>query len=211
MNPNQPQDQQGFNGDQINLNINNLQAIPMTPDIMNMISILQQAQQGAKLVDTLNRGSWTQQEDDLLVAAVSQLGIKKWTDIANYVHTRTSKQCRERWHNRLNPEIKHEPFENWEDQLIVEKQKEFGNRWSVIAKYLPGRSTNAIKNRWYSGLKSQRDPVAHFDIEGMTNGILAPNPTTDANKGNFSLPELVGGNSTKSVFMENLDHQNTDL
>jgi hypothetical protein len=73
------------------------------------------------------------------------------------VPTRTAKQCRERWFNRLCPEIKHEPFAAWEDTFIVEKQKELGNRWSVIARMLPGRSTNAVKNRWYSGLKATHD------------------------------------------------------
>lgn len=100
------------------------------------------------------RGSWSQQEDELLKAAVSQLGTKKWCDIARFVPTRTAKQCRERWFNRLDPELKHGPFEQWEDKIIIDKQKEIGNRWSVIAQLLPGRSCGQIKNRWYSSLKS---------------------------------------------------------
>ena len=116
------------------------------------------------------RGSWTQQEDEQLIAAVQQLGPKKWIDIAKFVPTRTSKQCRERWHHRLDPQIKHEPFEAWEDQLIIEKQREIGNRWAVIAHQLPGRSASAIKNRWYSGLKSQHPTHAQMDI---TMGMVA--------------------------------------
>ncbi|OHT07562.1 Myb-like DNA-binding domain containing protein [Tritrichomonas foetus] len=103
------------------------------------------------------RGSWSQQEDDLLKNAISQLGTKKWSDIARFVPTRTSKQCRERWFNRLSPQLKHGPFEEWEDKIIIEKQKEVGNRWSVIAQSLPGRSSGAVKNRWHSGLKNQAE------------------------------------------------------
>ena len=110
------------------------------------------------------RGSWTQQEDEQLIQAVNQFGPKKWIEIAKFVPTRTSKQCRERWHHRLDPEIKHEPFEPWEDQIILDKQREIGNRWSLIAHQLPGRSASAVKNRWYSGLKSQHPTHAQMEI-----------------------------------------------
>jgi hypothetical protein len=99
------------------------------------------------------RGSWSQQEDDLLVHAVNQIGTARWVDVAKFVPSRTSKQCRERWHNRLSPALKKEPFEPWEDQIILQKQKQLGNRWSAIALSLPGRSPGAVKNRWYAGLK----------------------------------------------------------
>ncbi|EAY13224.1 Myb-like DNA-binding domain containing protein [Trichomonas vaginalis G3] len=121
-------------------------------------------QNGSQPNEFTARGSWTQQEDEQLIAAVQQLGPKKWIDIAKFVPTRTSKQCRERWHHRLDPSIKHEPFEPWEDRLIIEKQREIGNRWAVIAHQLPGRSASAIKNRWYSGLKSQHPTHAQMDL-----------------------------------------------
>ena len=102
-----------------------------------------------------NKGTWTQFEDEQLISAVSKFGAKKWIDISKLVPTRTSKQCRERWHHRLDPIIKHEPFEPWEDTIILEKQKEIGNKWSIISQKLPGRSASSVKNRWYSCLKNQ--------------------------------------------------------
>lgn len=101
-----------------------------------------------------SRGAWTQQEDEMLKSAIAHLGAKKWQDICKFVPTRTSKQCRERWFNCLDPNIKHGAFEPWEDQIIIEKQKELGNHWSAIARCLPGRSPGSVKNRWYSGLRS---------------------------------------------------------
>ncbi|KAH0793284.1 Myb-like DNA-binding domain containing protein [Histomonas meleagridis] len=101
-------------------------------------------------------GSWSQQEDELLKSAIAQVGTKKWSNVAKFIPTRTSKQCRERWSNRLDPALKHSPYEPWEDQIIIEKQKEFGNRWTIIAELLPGRSPGSVKNRWYSGLKVSR-------------------------------------------------------
>jgi len=117
--------------------------------------------------DFTARGSWTQIEDEQLINAVNQLGPRKWIDIAKFVPTRTSKQCRERWHHRLDPSIKHDPFEPWEDQIIIEKQREIGNKWAVIAQQLPGRSPSSIKNRWYSGLRSQHPTHAQMDMTGI--------------------------------------------
>jgi hypothetical protein len=170
--------------------------LQITPELLTLILQMQaSAAMPPTPFESTNRGSWNQAEDELLVTAVAQLGARKWTDVAKCVPTRTSKQCRERWFNRLCPDVKHEPFESWEDDIIIGKQKEFGNRWSVIARYLPGRSANSIKNRWYSGLKTQHDHVAHLrmglgfeqsnvadliqptrDI-GMHNDYPGPNPS----------------------------------
>ena len=136
------------------------------------------ATKGSQPNEFTARGSWTQQEDEQLKQAVSQLGAKKWIDIAKFVPTRTSKQCRERWHHRLDPQIKHEPFEPWEDQVIIEKQREIGNRWAVIAHQLPGRSASAVKNRWYSGLKSQHPTHAQMEISlGLPTQVDLQNPS----------------------------------
>ena len=151
---------------------NNQIPIPTEPDVMNQIvnhitpfidnpqlpvilqALLHVGNDPKPHSPLPNRGSWTQQEDEYLKNAISQVGTKKWSDVARFVPSRTSKQCRERWNNRLNPELKHGPFEQWEDQIIIEKQREIGNRWSCIAQSLPGRSPGTVKNRWYSGLKN---------------------------------------------------------
>ena len=120
-------------------------------DLVNFLLKIQSSNENS----VISRGTWSQQEDEMLISAVSQLGPKKWTDIAKFVPTRTSKQCRERWENRLKPGIRRDLFEPWEDQIIIQTQREIGNRWSLIAKKLPGRSSSAVKNRWYSGLRNQ--------------------------------------------------------
>ncbi|KAH0788716.1 Myb-like DNA-binding domain containing protein [Histomonas meleagridis] len=130
----------------------------------DLINFLMRIQQSPKDNSMITRGTWNQQEDEMLTTAVNQLGPKKWTDIAKFVPTRTPKQCRERWFQRLQPGIRHDPFEPWEDQVIIQSQKELGNRWSLIAQKLQGRSPSSIKNRWYSGLRNQTQARAQLEM-----------------------------------------------
>jgi hypothetical protein len=134
-------------------------AVQFAPGVFNLLmQMLSAAVPEIRYSDGINRRTWLQAEDDLLMKAVGQIGSKKWADVAKLVPYRTSKQCRERWCNTLAPNVKHEPFEPWEDAIIVQKQRELGNRWSAITRELPGRSPNSVKNRWYSSLKYIHEP-----------------------------------------------------
>ena len=79
------------------------------------------------------------QEDDLVVQLVHRYGPKKWTLIAKHLNGRIGKQCRERWHNHLDPNINKSPWTEEEDRLLAQAHDQFGNQWAKIAKLLPGR------------------------------------------------------------------------
>jgi hypothetical protein len=103
----------------------------------------------------LHKGSWTPQEDEVVITFVQTYGCKSWTKLAKLLPGRIGKQCRERWLNHLNPTISRGPWKPDEDELLMQLHKEFGNSWSKIAARMPNRADNMIKNRWYSTLSKK--------------------------------------------------------
>lgn len=104
------------------------------------------------------KAKWTPEEDKLLIDSVKRNGMSNWSLVAKSIPGRTGKQCRERWTNQLCPDLNKENWTPEEDQILLKQQQINGNFWAKIAKFLPGRSPNAIKNRW-SWLSRHRIPA----------------------------------------------------
>ncbi len=128
-------------------------------------------------------------EDELLRHLVQINGHQAWAVIADQLNKmssaagRTGKQCRERWRNHLNPEVKkydnlgriasRDPWEEAEDMVLLEAHIKAGNKWKDIAKFLPGRSENSIKNRYNTLSKRYRDRTSKTTLGDVNQALQA--------------------------------------
>ncbi|KAI6682864.1 hypothetical protein NL676_028777 [Syzygium grande] len=128
-------------------------------DCMNMSKVAQSSSvqrtcEGCKR-SQLSKGQWTADEDRLLSQLVEQFGLTRWSYIAQMLPGRLGKQCRERWHSHLRPNIKKDTWSEEEDKILIQAHAEIGNKWSEIAKKLPSRTQNSIKNHWNATKRRQ--------------------------------------------------------
>ncbi|TMW67099.1 hypothetical protein Poli38472_012215 [Pythium oligandrum] len=133
----------------------------------------------------LVKGPWTPEEDQILTDLIARYGVGKirWCDIALHLPGRIGKQCRERWCNHLDASIRKGQWTPEEDDTVFRLQQQLGNKWSEIAKMLPGRTENAVKNRFNSAARRKwlmaQAAKATASQRELPTLVTAPPPVTE--------------------------------
>ncbi|KAL5856098.1 hypothetical protein ACOSQ4_005900 [Xanthoceras sorbifolium] len=123
-----------------------------------------------------NKGAWTKEEDDRLIAYIRAHGEGCWRSLPKAAGLlRCGKSCRLRWINYLRPDLKRGNFTEEEDELIIKLHSLLGNKWSLIAGRLPGRTDNEIKNYWNTHIRRK---LLNRGIDPATHRPLNEPPTT---------------------------------
>ena len=99
-----------------------------------------------------SKRAWDERQDLNLLAMIAEIGPHQWEFISNQMPGRSGKQCRERWHNQLNPLLKKTSWSTEEDWVLFILHQTLQSRWAKITDFLLGRSDNSIKNYWNSTL-----------------------------------------------------------
>nr|AAO49419.1 MYB10 [Dendrobium sp. XMW-2002-10] len=125
-----------------------------------------------------NKGAWTKEEDERLIAHIRTHGEGCWRSLPKAAGLlRCGKSCRLRWINYLRPDLKRGNFTDEEDELIIKLHSLLGNKWSLIAGRLPGRTDNEIKNYWNTHIRRKLlnrgiDPATHRPVSTATASNL---------------------------------------
>nr|GMD03383.1 transcription factor WER-like [Ipomoea batatas] len=140
------------------------------------------------------KGPWTAEEDRLLIQYVKLHGEGRWNSVAKLQGLkRNGKSCRLRWVNYLRPDLKRGQITPHEERIIIELHAKWGNRWSTIARSLPGRTDNEIKNYWRTHFKKKAKSSAADNTEKSRARLLRKQqvaaPSVPQGQGGVFYPE----------------------
>ncbi|GAA0167871.1 DNA-binding transcription factor [Lithospermum erythrorhizon] len=144
------------------------------------------------------KGPWTEQEDVQLAFYVNLFGDRRWDFIAKVSGLkRTGKSCRLRWVNYMHPSLKRGKLSPQEEALVLQLHTKWGNRWSKIARKVPGRTDNDIKNYWRTHMRKEAQGKKKANMSSpSTTSLSSSSSSSGSPTGADSIPVITTSNAT---------------
>ena len=147
---------------------------------------------------------WRKHEDEELLQLIAKHGAKRWSYIASLMPGgRRGKQCRDRYLNHLRPGIVIGEWTTEEEQILVEGHKALGTKWAALAKLLPGRPENAIKNHWHATMRCKWTKLAATEpwkltvLQKYQMFLRGDDPNAFSDAGHENASDANGAEATK--------------
>ncbi|KAK6137773.1 hypothetical protein DH2020_028483 [Rehmannia glutinosa] len=138
------------------------------------------------------KGQWTIEEDRLLIHLVEKYGVRKWSNIAQMLKGRIGKQCRERWHNHLRPDIKKDVWTEDEDRILIEVHAKVGNKWAEIAKKTKWPRPSSLLQNYIKSLNFEKETSCRkikMQPDNNTSIDAPQNPEIEFCPDDYKLPQ----------------------
>jgi hypothetical protein len=124
------------------------------------------------------KAKFTRNEDLRLCELVETIGMTNWPKIASLMPDRNARQCRERYRNYLDPDLRWDRWTPEEDKLLIAKFRDLGPRWNTIGQFFVNRSDNALRNRWQQ-LSRRKMKIGSTSKRMKRIATKRPAPATD--------------------------------